>query len=204
MTTDLFAPRDQVIARLRARVTKLEQDAAQAKADLDRYEEVVGELNEVNVGLQRQAARAEQVAQSAARDAAAALSHQLEAEAAIERVRALADRYEMWHEGGWSPASAALVATEFRAVLGQAQQPTTEAPTVTVHACPGPDDNGISPCCKRPPFEFRGERITRDPDKVTCPGPAQQPTDDYEATTGHQITCCAGFTDTCTCEQPTT
>ncbi|MFJ8923897.1 hypothetical protein ACIREK_31020 [Streptomyces sp. NPDC102415] len=25
------------------------------------------------------------------------------------------------------------------------------------------------------------------------------PADDYEQTTGHQVTCCAGFTDTCTC-----
>lgn len=25
--------------------------------------------------------------------------------------------------------------------------------------------------CNRPPFEFRSERLTRDPDKVTCPGP---------------------------------
>ncbi|AKZ60734.1 hypothetical protein SAM23877_p025 (plasmid) [Streptomyces ambofaciens ATCC 23877] len=47
-----------------------------------------------------------------------------------------------------------------------------DEPAVTVHACPGADDNGFSPCCKRPPFEFRGERLTRDPDKVTCTGPA--------------------------------
>jgi hypothetical protein len=62
-------------------------------------------------------------------------------------------------------------AAELRRMVDETQ-PETETPTVTVHACPGPDDNGISPCCKRPPFEFRNERITRDPDKVTCPGPA--------------------------------
>jgi hypothetical protein len=32
--------------------------------------------------------------------------------------------------------------------------------------------------------------------------PQQPPADDYEQTTGHQITCCAGFTDICTCDQP--
>ncbi|MFE0808178.1 hypothetical protein ACFW34_11930 [Streptomyces sp. NPDC058848] len=47
-----------------------------------------------------------------------------------------------------------------------------DEPAVTVHACPGPEDNGVSPCCKRPPFEFRGERLTRDPNKVTCTGGA--------------------------------
>ncbi|WP_329616433.1 hypothetical protein OG244_28305 [Streptomyces brevispora] len=26
--------------------------------------------------------------------------------------------------------------------------------------------------------------------------------DDYETTTGHEITCCAGFTDICTCGHP--
>lgn len=47
--------------------------------------------------------------------------------------------------------------------------------TVLVHACPGIEDNGISPCCLRPPFEFRGERLTRDPALVTCPGPRAEP-----------------------------
>ncbi|MFT9821192.1 hypothetical protein [Lysinibacillus sp. NPDC056185] len=49
--------------------------------------------------------------------------------------------------------------------------PVTEAaPVAVIHACPGPDDNGTSPCCHRPPFEVRSERITRDPALVTCPG----------------------------------
>ncbi|MFD3516270.1 hypothetical protein [Streptomyces sp. NPDC058657] len=54
----------------------------------------------------------------------------------------------------------------------EAERQPGEAPApATVHACPGPDDNGISPCCCRPPFEMpRGERITRDPDAVTCTG----------------------------------
>jgi hypothetical protein len=51
--------------------------------------------------------------------------------------------------------------------------------SVTVHAIPLPGSNGISSCCGRPPCEFVGERLTRDPGKVTCPGPgvggAQQP-----------------------------
>jgi hypothetical protein len=45
-------------------------------------------------------------------------------------------------------------------------------PDVTVHAIPVPGSNGISSCCGRPPCEFVGERVTRDPDEVTCPGPA--------------------------------
>ncbi|MGW9397288.1 hypothetical protein [Streptomyces sp. NPDC055642] len=47
-----------------------------------------------------------------------------------------------------------------------------DEPVVTVHAVPMPGSNGISACCGRPPCEFVGERVTRDPDKVTCPGPA--------------------------------
>jgi hypothetical protein len=55
-------------------------------------------------------------------------------------------------------------------VAGQPPADTgEEAREETVHARPGPDDNGISPCCGRPPFEFRGERLTRDPAAVTCP-----------------------------------
>ncbi|MCQ9178570.1 hypothetical protein KMT30_05905 [Streptomyces sp. IBSBF 2953] len=39
---------------------------------------------------------------------------------------------------------------------------------VTVHAVPLPGSHGISSCCGRPPCEFVGERLTRDPSKVTC------------------------------------
>ncbi|TXS78664.1 hypothetical protein [Streptomyces sp. sk2.1] len=46
-----------------------------------------------------------------------------QAEAAIARVRDLADRYQMWHDGGWAPSDAATVAREFRAALDE--QPTT-------------------------------------------------------------------------------
>jgi len=42
-----------------------------------------------------------------------------------------------------------------------------------VHAVPLPGSNGISTCCGRPPCEFVGERVTRDPGEVTCPGPEQ-------------------------------
>ncbi|MEU8740650.1 hypothetical protein [Streptomyces halstedii] len=39
----------------------------------------------------------------------------------IDRVRDLAGRYQMWHEGGWAPSSAADVAREYRAAVdGQA------------------------------------------------------------------------------------
>lgn len=36
-----------------------------------------------------------------------------------DRVRALCDRYQMWHDGGWKPADAATVAREFYAALDQ-------------------------------------------------------------------------------------
>lgn len=51
-----------------------------------------------------------------------------QAEAAVARVRDLADRYQRWHEGGWRPASAAAVAREYRALLGEQRGPAaTEA-----------------------------------------------------------------------------
>lgn len=48
----------------------------------------------------------------------------------------------------------------------------SESASKTVHAVPLPGSNGISACCGRPPCEFVGERVTRDPGAVTCPGPA--------------------------------
>lgn len=43
------------------------------------------------------------------------------ARSTIDRVRDLAGRYQMWHEGGWAPSSAADVAREYRAAVdGQA------------------------------------------------------------------------------------
>jgi hypothetical protein len=48
-----------------------------------------------------------------------------------------------------------------------AEPPQPESP---VHAVPVPGSNGISSCCGRPPCEFVGERVTRDPDAVTCQG----------------------------------
>jgi hypothetical protein len=56
------------------------------------------------------------------------------------------------------------------AVVARPGQPETEPEAVVVHARPEPGDNGISRCCGRPPHEFVGERLTRDPDKVTCRG----------------------------------
>lgn len=43
----------------------------------------------------------------------------------------------------------------------------TEPRTETVHACPE-RDSGFTPCCNRPPFELRGDRLTLDPALVTC------------------------------------
>lgn len=56
----------------------------------------------------------------------------------------------------------------FEADRDSKTSPKVDSKAEPVHARPGPDDNGISPCCARPPFEFRGERLTRDPAKVTC------------------------------------
>jgi hypothetical protein len=52
--------------------------------------------------------------------------------------------------------------------------PTPEPPMPdTVHACP-PDGSSLTPCCHRPPTELpRTDRITNDPETVTCtPAPA--------------------------------
>lgn len=54
-------------------------------------------------------------------------------------------------------------------------------PAMTMHAVPLQGSNGISACCGRPPCEFVGERVTHDPDAVTCTGPAAaagEPEDD--------------------------
>ncbi|WP_329131499.1 hypothetical protein OG552_10360 [Streptomyces sp. NBC_01476] len=41
----------------------------------------------------------------------------------------------------------------------------------TVHACP-PGGSSLTPCCHRPPFELpRTDRMTQDPDAVTCTSP---------------------------------
>ncbi|MFE7626071.1 hypothetical protein [Streptomyces sp. NPDC057509] len=72
MTADLFA-RDKAIARLRTRVA----------------------------GLEQQAARAERVAQSAARDAAIALGHQLAAEQRADRAEATLNRVRSLHRDAY-------------------------------------------------------------------------------------------------------
>jgi hypothetical protein len=56
----------------------------------------------------------------------------------------------------------------------------TDQPLV-VHAIPEPGSNGISACCNRAPCEFVGERVTREPNEVTCPGPAAVAQPDGEA-----------------------
>ncbi|MEU7400730.1 hypothetical protein [Streptomyces sp. NPDC044948] len=56
-------------------------------------------------------------------------------------------------------------------VAEPAPQDGGREPVVTVHGIPLPGSNGISACCGHPPCEFIGERVTRDPDKVTCTGP---------------------------------
>ncbi|MEV4227287.1 hypothetical protein AB0J81_09285 [Streptomyces bobili] len=64
------------------------------------------------------------------------------------------------------------VMTVLRRVAAEEQPAETqEAPPATLHAIPLPGSNGISSCCGRPPCEFVGERVTRNPDEVTCRGP---------------------------------
>ncbi|MFF4090366.1 hypothetical protein ACFYY9_26320 [Streptomyces nigra] len=64
---------------------------------------------------------------------------------------------------------------------GHDQWADDEQPVVPVHAVPLPGSNGISACCGRPPCEFVGERVTRDPEEVTCTGPAVDARQDGEA-----------------------
>lgn len=47
------------------------------------------------------------------------------ARSTIDRVRNLADKYQTWHEGGWAPEDAGLVAREYRDALDQPQEPGT-------------------------------------------------------------------------------
>jgi hypothetical protein len=87
---------------------------------------------------------------------------------------------------GWPaehPVGPHHVAEVLRELLADETQPAQPQHDVTVHAIPVPGSNGISSCCGRPPCEFVGERLTRDPALVTCPGPAsgaQQPTNPRE------------------------
>ncbi|WP_369043437.1 hypothetical protein [Streptomyces sp. Midd1] len=67
-----------------------------------------------------------------------------------------------------------VIALSSKAAASAGQWPpavVTGKPLV-VHAVPEPGSNGISACCNRAPCEFVGERVTRDPNEVTCPGPA--------------------------------
>ena len=54
---------------------------------------------------------------------------------------------------------------------------TTNPQTITVHACP-PDGSGLMPCCGRTPFETPGDRMTANPDDVTCPAAVSSPLPD--------------------------
>ena len=42
------------------------------------------------------------------------------------------------------------------------------SPLVPVHQTPRSDDDGMMPCCGRPPIEVLNERMTLDPSLVTC------------------------------------
>lgn len=98
------------ITAMAARVTTLEHVAAGNKRHVQL---IVPDLE-----------RAERVAQSAARDAAAALTAQLTAEAAIERVRKLANWYADPKHRGQHGQPHSIVAADIRAALDQPQQPT--------------------------------------------------------------------------------
>lgn len=110
---------------------------------------------------------------------AALAAHAGRQQAVLTRIGQMADHWEQQlPEVIRTPAvvsaiRAALERADTPAAAPAAGQPPAdtgeEAREETVHARPGPDDNGISPCCGRPPFEFRGERLTRDPALVTCP-----------------------------------
>ena len=49
--------------------------------------------------------------------------------------------------------------------------------TDIVHQCP-PRGSGLMPCCGLSPFEAQGDRLTTNPDLVTCPASWTIPTDD--------------------------
>lgn len=129
--------------RATARIAALVQRAEQTEAELTRITE--GESADAAAGSYAlRAEKAEAALEQAELDAEQQARHfrtvcgeresyrqawkdeqkrRATAEAAIARVRALCDRYQTWHEGGWAPADAALVAREYRAALDA--QPTT-------------------------------------------------------------------------------
>ncbi|MCX4786498.1 hypothetical protein OG369_09970 [Streptomyces sp. NBC_01221] len=118
--TDIRIPLDDL--------TSDQLDALYARAE--KAERAVDHLADRYRGAEARAAELEQALADA--DAAAdhtdrtceAVAARDRAEAAIERVRDLCDRYQSWHEGGWAPSDAATVAREYRAALDE-QQPTT-------------------------------------------------------------------------------
>jgi hypothetical protein len=57
------------------------------------------------------------------------------------------------------------------AEIGVGEAPRGAAAEVT-HACPPDGGDGLMPCCQQTPFEIsRTDRITLDPELVTCGGP---------------------------------
>jgi len=82
----------------------------------------------------------------------------------------------------WVTSDVVTALTEFGNGYREAQRdirdlidgrPAAAEQPVTMHAIPLPGSNGISACCGRPPCEFVGERVTRDPALVTCSGHEQ-------------------------------
>jgi hypothetical protein len=85
---------------------------------------------------------------------------------------------EMAEQHGWDDDTVAK-ARRYRAAVRVITEPAPAAPAqpaeppqpeTPVHAVPVSGSNGISSCCGRPPCEFVGERVTRDPNAVTCQG----------------------------------
>jgi hypothetical protein len=107
-------------------------------------------------------------------DAIAALQARataLSVEAEAEMRSDLEERAQTWHEAAELARRVGRKAAHRARPGGPADTPTTKEAQRPVHAVPLPGSNGLSSCCGRPPCEFVGERVTRDPDEVTCPGP---------------------------------
>lgn len=68
---------------------------------------------------------------------------------------------------------------------------------MTTHACP-PDGSGLTPCCGRTPFELpRTDRITNDPEHVTCVPRKTAPCRTFVS--GGTVWCCEEGETDCPC-----
>jgi hypothetical protein len=165
-------------------------DTTETADEIRRLTAALEEMTRCRDQAQAEAFQYRTALQGAARRAASAVVPAADRAAALTEA---ADRYQGFIDNAdtsadpryWTGIRDMVIGLRHMAVESAAvdrvaaETPPAETP---VHAVPVPGSNGISSCCGRPPCEFVGERVTRDPAAVTCPGPAveAQPGKDTE------------------------